>query len=145
MPAQPPNEDQKKLTILANRAHEALISVTTVFPFKFFPSTITIDRTKITVNEHFFFFSRQVQSVLVKDLMSLVVQMDLFFATVHIIDRLFPQDTIIVRFLPKDAARKVRWITQGLIAIQKEEIDSNNISTEELLSKAQMIGQNNEL
>lgn len=133
-------EEVKKLEELATVDNRALAQVQTIFPFQLFPTVVSVDRTKITINQQLFFFSRQIQGIMIKDLMSVVVETDLFFGTLQIVDRLFPQDTIVVRYLPKNPAIRMRRIIEGLIVAHQEKIDITKVSHEELVMKLEEIG-----
>ncbi len=118
-----------------------LLSFKTVFPFDLFPDEITIDRNKITVNRHYFFFDSMIQSVLIKDVMTVVVEQSLFFASMQIVDRMPVRRTISLAKLPKDQAKMARWIIEGLIvSSQQKGLDLTNIPNDVLLPKLIELG-----
>lgn len=134
------SEEVAKLDELAYVDTTALFSCRAVFPFDLFPDTVTVDRNKVTISKKTFFFTRTTQSILIQDLMTVVVSESLLFATLEIVDRMYPQETIIVEYLPKESARRVRWLIEGLIVAQKQKIDLSKIPREELLVKIEKIG-----
>jgi hypothetical protein len=134
------NVETQKLTDLVSDTSQALFVCHTVFPFDLFPDTVTIDRNKITISKHFFFFQRSIQSIIITDLLTIVVEETLLFASLTIVDRLFHQDTIKVANLKKSDARKIRWLLEGLIIGKKEKIDLTKIPDKELIPKLIEVG-----
>ncbi len=132
--------ESKKLGDLVEKDSQALFICKTVFPFDLFPDTVTIDRNKITFSRHFFFYQRSIQSIIVTDLLTIVVEETLLFATLKIVDRLFHQETIEIDNLRKSDARRIRWLLEGLIIGKKEDIDFTKIPNEELIPKLEQIG-----
>lgn len=130
----------KKLNDLAHIDTSPLFTFRSVFPFDLFPNRVTIDRSKITVVDNLFFFTRQVQSLMIKDLMSVITHETLLLSSLHIIDRQYPQETIIVANLQKSDARKARRIIEGLIVADKEGVDLSRITNEQLIPKLEEIG-----
>lgn len=130
----------KKLDELASIDNQALFTAKGIFPFDLFPDSIYIDRNKISVHKHFFFFTKQLQSIMIRDTLTIVVEENLLFASLKIVDKVFPQDTIQVRFLTKSDAKKVRWIVEALIVGLNENIDFTRIPNQDLIPKLLEIG-----
>lgn len=129
-----------KLNDLAFVDNRALFVCCSVFPFDLFPDIITVDRNKITISKKYFFFTRSIQSIMIKDLLTIVVRESVLFATLEIVDKLFPQETIHVQYLQKRDTQRLRWLVEGLIVGEKEKIDFTKISNEELVPKLEEIG-----
>ncbi len=130
----------KKLDELASIDNQALFTAKGVFPFDLFPDTVYIDRNKISIHKHFFFFTKQLQSIMIRDTLTVVVEENLLFASLQIVDKVFPQETIQVRFLTKSDAKKIRWIVEALIVGLNENIDFTRIPNEDLIPKLLEIG-----
>lgn len=131
----------EKLRDLAGADTTPLFSFQTVFPFDLFPDQITIDRNKITINRHYFFFDRVIQSILITDVMTVIVGQSLLFASLQIVDRTPVRRVITLVKLPKEDARIARWIIEGLIvSTQQQDLDLTKISNAELLPKLIEIG-----
>lgn len=133
-------QEWRKLQELARVDNQPLVQVTGTFPFEFFPTTITVDRKKVTVYDRVFFFNRAIQSLLIEDLMSVRVETGILFATLRVVDKHYPGEDIVVRFLPKQLAKEARWVIEGLMVAQKEKIDLTYIPREELSQKLLEIG-----
>lgn len=130
----------KKLNELASIDNQALFTAKGVFPFDLFPDTVYIDRNKISIHKHFFFFTKQLQSIMIRDTLTIVVEENLLFASLQIVDKVFPQETIQVRFLTKSDAKKIRWIVEALIVGVNENIDFTRIPNADLIPKLLEIG-----
>jgi len=130
----------EKLDTLAYADDSALFVCKTVFPFDLFPDVITIDRNKITVSKRYFLSTRTTQSMMIKDVMTIVVQEAFLFATLEVVDRMLPHQKITVGPLTKDDARMVRKIVEGLLICDKEKIDLSQIPSEDLIPRLEQIG-----
>src|ERR1700740_1987539 len=60
-------EDLKKIV---SQSHEVLLSANTVFPISLFPDTVTVDRTKVTITRRDFFWSSDVMSIRIEDVLN---------------------------------------------------------------------------
>jgi len=129
-----------QLDDLAQSDSRPLYVLTGVWPFDFFPTKIVIDRKKITFRDQLFFFTSQSQSILIADVMSVMVDTGLLFSSLSVIDRHFPQDTIVVKYLRDHEAKKARRLIQGLILADKENIDLTNVPDDQLIEKLEEIG-----
>ncbi|PWU23681.1 hypothetical protein C5B42_02095 [Candidatus Cerribacteria bacterium 'Amazon FNV 2010 28 9'] len=114
---------KKKETIVTS---VALYKISTVFPFRVFPTVITVDHQKVDISTSVFFGSREINSILIDDIGSVVVDTSPFFATMTIHDRLPTREKITVEYLPKDKALKMRRIIEGLIISHKTNTNLQN-------------------
>ncbi len=140
-------EDEKsklKLDGLLDRSSKVLIKVTTIFPFVLFPQHVIVDANKINIVKTTFFFSEHVHSVFIKDISDVVVETDLFFATLKIIDTGYTENSINISFLPKDEAQKAQRIIQGLVISAKEGVDLSILDEANLAEKIEQIGGSNQ-
>ena len=112
------------LLALEEKPETILCKMHTVFPFDFFPSTVTIDPIKIQITDKYFFYSQQTQSVLIKDISKCYVEVGpLNLATLKIITSDEKDRPISIPFLPRDEARKARKIISGLVISRSESPD----------------------
>jgi hypothetical protein len=117
-----------------------LITITTVFPFRFFPCTLQLDREKITIVNELFFFTKQTENLLVKDVVSLSTSENILFANITLVSGLRLNRKLSISFFQKEDARRFRRICNGLTIALKEAIDVMAISDEELVVKLEEIG-----
>lgn len=134
-------KELRKLEQLAGRDEQILAEVSSVFPFTLFPDSIMVTRTRVTVNYYMFFMARQVHSVLIDDLMMVEIVTSPFFAAVHLVDKRFPGETIKVQYLPKEEARKVHRVVQGLLVAHQEKVDLEKVANEDLIPELLRMGE----
>lgn len=130
----------EKLDTLVKKSDQQLISVQTVFPFDFFPDSITVDENKIDIVHGIFFFSSSISSILIKDIKYAHVSYNPFFATLNIEVAGFEQNPEKIPYLKKRDADKLLRIIIGLVTLSKEKIDVTKLNNEELLQKVEKIG-----
>ena len=129
-----------KLDNLVSTESQTLLQIRSVFPFDLFPTIVTVDRTKITITYHLSFFTSQAQSVLIKDIMTIIVQESFLLSGVEIISRIVQQDHIFIPNLSKPDAAKFRQLVEGLMVADKKGVDVSKVSNKELRPKLGLIG-----
>lgn len=134
--------DKQKFDNLVNRSQQTLYEIKSVFPFDFFPNTLTIDIDKITVKFKQFFSSVEIRSINISNISQVYVDSGPLFATMYVADQVIVDESSRMRipYLKKDEAMKARRIIQGLIIAKKSEIDLNNINDEDMLEKVEELG-----
>ncbi len=135
-----PEDQSRKLDQLAEVDNKALFTCSTVFPFSIFPTTLIVDRNKVTVREYFFFGSRQLQTFLIQDVMNILVAESLLFASIQLVHSRFPDEKIDIHNLTKADARKFRLIVQGLMVADKQGLNLTTIPYDELVPKIEQVG-----
>lgn len=121
-------------------SERVLLSVKTVFPFTFFPDTVVVTEEKVSLVNEIFYFSKQIRSVLIKDIATVQVGTSLFFGKLEIIDKNFQARPIIVDYLKKDDALEARRVIQGLIVIAREEMDLQQTEISDLTKTVGELG-----
>lgn len=112
-----------KFDAFADKCDVTLLSIQTVFPFDLFPDSLIIDPIKITVKIREFFKSEEIRSILIRDISNIIVDTSWYFAEMKIFQTYDTQNPIIIKYLKRQEAIKARDITQGLVALCKENID----------------------
>src|SRR5476651_918238 len=98
--------EREELQILANlrkKSNRLLITFSSVFPWEFFPTKITIQETKVSVIFHDF-LSTQVHSMDIKDISNVFIESAYLFANLKIITRTFIENDVKVNKLKKSDA-----------------------------------------
>jgi hypothetical protein len=127
-------EDRQMVNDLIKKSNRLIISISSLFPWDFFPNTIEVEEGRVT----FIFrelFSSQSHSVDIKDIANVFMQSTLFFATLQIVSRTFVQNDITVGHLNLGDARKVKTVIEGLRTLSEHEIDTSNYGVDELIAK----------
>lgn len=135
-------QDKQRFDNLVNRSAQALFEIKSVFPFDFFPNTLTVDIDKITVKFKQFFSSVEIRSINISNIAQVYVDSGPLFATMYVADQVIVDESSRMRipYLRKDEAMKARRIIQGLIIAKKSEIDLNNIHDEDMIEKVEELG-----
>lgn len=131
-------EDLKKIVA---QSHEVLISVNTVFPLSLFPDTVTVDRTKVTITRRDFFWSSDVMSIRIEDVLNVTATVGPLFGSLTLASRVM--STIdhfkITHFWRTDAIR-MKHIIQGYVIAQHNKIDTAHLGRKELIETLLELG-----
>ena len=124
-------------------AHEVLVTATTIFPFTLFPDTITVDRSKLTVAHRTFFMVGEVISIRIEDILNVTADVGPFFGSLKITTRFFEdkQKPYNVNYLWRKDALKIKRVMQGYIIAAQKDIDCSALTTEELVTMLDQLGQ----
>ena len=136
-------KNQAVLSKLEGVGSRPLVIIRTVFPFRFFPCTIKLDREKITISNSLFFFAKEVENFLVKDLVSITTSENILFASITLISGLRLNRKLRIDYFWKADAHQFRRTCQGLIIALKENVDVMKVGDQELVSKLEEIGKAN--
>ena len=130
-----------KLAHLTAQAHDILFQANTIFPFTLFPSTIIIDREKLTIANRFFFRVAKINSVPIADILSVEADVGPFLGSVHINSRYFITNPYSVNFLSRRDAIKLQHLLQGYIIAHEKKVNCANIDRGQLIALLNDLGQ----
>lgn len=148
--ASPPAAEQKKkdkesaedkMRDLARKSSQILYQLSTVFPFDFFPDTITINANKIDIVTSEFFFSHHTTSIPIKDIANVEMETTPFFATIQIINIRAPMRPISINYLRQHEAIKAKSIIDGLLVATEQGADISSIEPKKFLPHLERLGQ----
>lgn len=135
------NESQKvAVRNILIKAQHPLFKATAVFPFDFFPDDIIVDFNKVTIVHRPFIFSEEVHSIAIEDIIDVLVETNILFGTVKIIDRGVSDNKIEIKFLWRKDAFKARRMVQGLLSTVREHVDLTHINATDLPRVIEEIG-----
>jgi hypothetical protein len=129
------------LNTLAEGSSDILCSIKSVFPFDFFPTTITISKTKIDVIDQLFFFSKKIDSILISDIGRVEVITGLFFSSILIRAKTIDKLLIDVSYLNQSDAIKAQSVIQGLLIAKADKLDVMPMNIQEVESGVRIAGQ----
>lgn len=135
-----PQKAEAQIRDIARKSRQILFSTKTVFPFDFFPDTLTINANKIDVVQGNFFLSHQITSIPLKDIANVEIQTALFFATLRIINIRYPMNPTILNYLKKEDATRAKNIIDGLLVAVSQGADVASIEPEKLLPQIEEAG-----
>ena len=125
---------------IARKSSQILFSTKTVFPFDFFPDTLTINANKIDIVQGNFFLSHQTTSIPLKDIANIEIQTAIFFATLRIINIRYPMNPTVLNYLKKSDAIRAKNIIDGLLVAASQGADVASIEPEKLLPQIEQAG-----
>lgn len=134
------NVATQKLDDLAGKSDSVLLKVSTVWPFTVFVNHIIIDPYKVNIIFREFFWSEHIHSVMVKDILDVVVDTSIFFATLTIVDQGYIENSISITYLKRNEALKARKIIQGLIIAHRQSVDLSILSPSHIKEQAEELG-----
>lgn len=139
----PQEQSKKDLDIIASRAEKILFRAKTVFPFDFFPDTVTIDANKVDICLKSFFATETVTSIMLKEIMDVRVNIALFLATLIIDYGPHPlkiKSVFVSQLLKKDALKAKEIIEGVLVLYRGENIDTSKLKPEEAMEGIKEVG-----
>lgn len=134
-------EELPKIEALKRMKDRELMRIKTVFPFVFFSDYLIVEENKLTFVWSVFFWSKDIRSILLKDISNVTLETGLFFAKINVIDRYFAKDNMEIEYLPKEKALEARRLIQGLIVSIRENIDYSDIPKHEVIKHAMKLGE----
>ncbi len=134
------------LKSVVKRSHEILASASTVMmPVNFFPDTIVVDRTKITITKRTFFWSSSTISVRIEDVLNVGISTGPFFGSLTISSRVMNStDHFEVNYFWRSDAIMLKHMIQGYMIAQHNNIDTKDLSREELIETLLELGRDSE-
>jgi hypothetical protein len=136
----PEKTTTQKLDKLVEQSKAPLLKIQTAVPLNPFPNKVIVDINKVTIIYKYFFLSKQVHSVFVKDISDVLVETSLFYATLKIIDVGYTDNSIDINHLSTEDAVHARKVIQGLIVAHKHGLDLSKIETANLVEKLAELG-----
>lgn len=140
VPQAPFSKDKQKMESLAHASNSILFKATTVFPFNFFPDSIVIDKTKITIINRLFFFNEDIRSYAIEDILNIEVGSSIFFSTLTCLTRYDNKKAFALRYLKKTDATFAKKLIQGLIIAKREGVHIEELSKDEIMTYGEAIG-----
>lgn len=126
--------DRQMVNDLVRKSNRRIISISSSFPWSFFPNTIEVEESRVT-----FRFSQllssQSHSVEIKDISNIFIESAMFFATLQVVSRTYIQNDIKIEHLNKKKALLVQRIIEGLRTFSEHNINTSNYEIDELISK----------
>lgn len=135
-----PSDTPAGLPRLYSEAQEILYSLSNVFPFVLFPDKIIIRPHHVDVVIGIFFWSGTTTRIQIQDIRQVTLQYNPFFATIEIIPQGPLEQTVVVRYLPKQQATLAKRIITGLVECHQQNIDLSKYTPRQLLAYLEQIG-----
>ena len=129
------NDAITRLKHIVKRSREVLASATTVIlPKNLFPDTVTIDRTRIMIVKRTFFWSSNVISVGIDDILNVSTNCGPLFGSLTISSRIMNStDHFEIDCFWRKDAEYLKHIIQGYIVARHSDITTDQLTKEQLI------------
>lgn len=132
------DRDLKKIV---TQSHEILLSANTVFPISLFPDTVTVDRTKVTITKRDFFWSADVMSIRIEDVLNVSASVGPLFGSLTVASRVMSTiDHFQINHFWRSDAIRLKHIIQGYVIAQHNNIDTAHLKKQELIETLLELG-----
>lgn len=134
-------ERERELKKIVSRSHEVLMVANTVFPITLFPDTVTVDRTKVTITKRDFFWSSDVMSIRIEDVLNVSASVGPLFGSLTIASRVMSTiDHFQINHFWRTDAIRLKHIIQGYVIAQHNNIDTAHLEKNELIETLVELG-----
>jgi hypothetical protein len=131
----------KKLEKIVKQSHDVLASANTVFPVTLFPDTVFVDRTKVTIIRRNFFWSADVMSIRIQDVLNVSASVGPLFGSLTLVSRVMSTvDHFQINYFSRSDATHLKHIIQGYVIAQHNKLDTAHLSKEELIATLEELG-----
>jgi len=135
-------DKQRDLQKIVTQSHEVLISANTVFPLSLFPDTVMVDRTKVTITKRDFFWTSDVMSIRIEDVLNVSASVGPLFGSLTVASRVMSTiDHFKINHFWRNDAIRLKHIIQGYVIAQHNNIDTAHLARPELLETLLELGQ----
>lgn len=117
------------------RSHDILAAVKTIWlPINLFPDSIVVDRAKVTITRRTFFWTSEVITTRIEDILSVTANLGPFFGSIIIATRVMNStDHYEIDFFWRRDAMYVKEIIQGYVIAQHNNLDTSHLNRDELI------------
>lgn len=130
-----------ELRKIVKKSHQLLATARTVFPMTLFPDSVVVDRTKVTIIERNFFWSANMISFQIEDILNVSASVGPFFGSLTIASRVMSTvDHFHVNYLWRKDAIALKHIIQGYIIAKHSGIATDHLSQNELVAMVSELG-----
>lgn len=138
-PRRPAEEARKELQDAIHASNEILVTAQTVKPM--FADVFTLDRAKVTVARKGVFGTKMTMTSRVEDLLNITVESGMMFGVLRVASRVGNQAVTTIGPFWRNEALRIKRVTHGLIIALQKEIDLTGLSTRELRSMLERLGE----
>lgn len=132
--------NEEKLISMTSGSNETLLEVTSVFPFTLFPSTISLNRQKVTIINRTFFRTANTISMQIEDIFNVDSEVGFFFGSIHLYSKYFVNDAKTINHIWRKDVLKIQRLLQGYLIAQRKEIDCSDIEKDRLVDLLNGLG-----
>lgn len=126
--------DRQSIDELVKSSNRCVLSISSLFPWDFFPNTINIEESRVTFIFRQFLAS-QSHSVDINDISNVFIESSFLFSTLQVVSRTYIQNDIKIGYLNKKKAIKARMIIEGLRTLARHNLNTSSYEVDELILK----------
>jgi hypothetical protein len=140
-------KEAKAIQKVVQRSHEVLAGARTIpLPINLFPDSIIVDRTKVTITRRTFFWTSQVITTRIEDILAVTSNLGPIFGSLLISTRVMNStDHYDVNYFWRKDAEYIKQIIQGYVIAQHNSIETKHLSREELVDTLLELGRDSSL
>lgn len=137
------NQPSANLRELVAQSREVLAAArTVVLPTNLFPDTVVVDRTKVTITKKTFFWSAQVISIRIEDVLNVATSVGPLFGSLTVSSRVMNStDHFEINYFWRQDAIRLKCIIQGYMIAQQNNIQTSHLTKQELIEMLEDLGQ----
>jgi hypothetical protein len=140
-------KEAKAIQKVVKRSHEVLAGARTIpLPINLFPDSIIVDRTKVTITRRTFFWTSQVITTRIEDILAVTSNLGPIFGSLLISTRVMNStDHYDVNYFWRKDAEYIKQIIQGYVIAQHNSIETKHLSREELVDTLLELGRDSSI
>ena len=140
-------DPRDNLRSIVEKSHQLLAGAKTVIlPINLFPDSVTVDRTKVTITKRTFFWSSNVISIRIEDVLNVSCSTGPLFGSLIVSSRVMnPTDHYEIDYFWRRDAIYLKQIIQGYVIAQHNNIDTSHLSKDELIKTLLELGQDSDI
>lgn len=139
-------DPKESLNEIVEKSHQFLAGAQTVIlPMNPFPDSVVVDRTKITITKRSFFWSANVITVRIEDVLNVASSVGPFFGSLTISSRVMNStDHYEVNYLVRRDAIYLKQVIQGYMIAQHNKIQTSHLDKDQLVSTLVELGRDSQ-
>ncbi len=135
-------KEAKAIRKVVKQSHEILAAAKTVpLPVNLFPDSITVDRTKVTIQRRTFFWTSQVITMRIDDILAVTSNFGPLFGSLTVATRIMNStDHYEINYFWRKDAEYIKQLIQGYVIAQHNSIETKHLSRDELIDTLLELG-----
>jgi hypothetical protein len=127
-------DNAARLKTTVKKSHQVLANARTVFPLTLFPDSIIVDRTKVSIIKRDFFWTSNVISFQVEDLLNVSCAVGPIFGSLTVASRVMSTiDHFNINYLWRQDAIFLKNLIQGHIIAKNNKLETDHLTLEETI------------
>lgn len=135
-------KNRGKLNEIIDQGREKLAEARTVMlPNNLFTDTVTVDRHKVTIHQRTFFWSSDIISIRIEDILNVRTSIGPFFGSLTVSSRVMNStDHFEINYFWRKDAIELKHIIQGYVIALHNGVDVSEMTTDKLRQKLSELG-----